>query len=54
MPISFLKKKNRSEFSCVPNYNKFYPLIYQDLILLNVHVTVGDNGHKVVTEFENA
>ena len=55
MPISFLKKKkNRSEFSFVPNYNKFYPLISQDLILLNVHVTVGENAHQVVTEFESA
>ena len=51
----FLKEKNRSEFSFMPNYSKFYPLISQDLILsLNVHVTVGDNAHKVFTEFESA
>ena len=56
MPISFFFFffKSRSEFSFVPNYNKFYPLISHDLILSNVHVTVGDNAHKVVTEFESA
>ena len=51
----FLKEKNRSEFSFMPNYSKFYPLISQDLILsLNVHVTVGDNAHRIFTEFESA
>lgn len=49
--LFFLKKK---QFSFSHNYDKFYLLTSQDLLGIIKYITVDDNAHKDVREFESA